>query len=76
MSSKSVDKKFVEVENKEEDFLDLKRIIIPFSSLFSKDEKFIYDGTEKLPFSRRDPLYKVILLQEFRGCFKAFLDKY
>ena len=67
MSSKSIDKKFVKIdEYKDEEFFDLKRVIIPFSLVFLKVGKFIYDGSEKIPFSRRDPLYKKILLNEFR----------
>lgn len=65
MSSKSI-KKFVKIEYKEEkEFFDLKRVVTPFSLFFLKDERYIYDGSEKIPFSRRDPLYKTILLQEF-----------
>ncbi len=64
MSSKSIKKRFVEIEY-EEEVLNLKRIIIPFSLFFLKDERFIYDGSEKIPFGKRDPLYKTILLQEF-----------
>ncbi len=65
MSSKSPEKRFVKFEYKEEDYFDLKRAIIPFSYIFRKDEKFIYDGSEKMLFSKRDPLYKDILLREF-----------
>ena len=66
MSSKSIDKKFVEIgEFKDEEHFDLKRVIVPFSLVFLKDEQFIYDGTEKIPFSKRDPLYKKILNNEF-----------
>lgn len=64
MSSKSIKKRFVEIEY-EEEYFNLKRIIIPFSLFFLKDERFIYDGSEKIPFSKRDPLYKTILLHEF-----------
>lgn len=66
MSSKSIEKKFIEFEQKEEEYFDLKRVIIPFSLVFLKSEQFIYNGTEKIPFSKRDPLYKAIFLQEFR----------
>jgi len=66
MSSKSLDKKFVEIDEfKDEEYFDLKRVIVPFSLVFLKDEQFIYDGTEKIPFSKRDPLYKKILNNEF-----------
>jgi len=65
MSSKSIDKKFVLTEYKEEEIFNLKRVIIPFSLFFLKDERLVYDGSEKIPFSKRDPLYKTILLHEF-----------
>jgi hypothetical protein len=66
MSSRSIKKKFVKIEYKEEaEYFDLKRVVIPFSLFFPKDEIFIYDGNEKIPFSKRDPLYKTILLREF-----------
>ena len=67
MSSKSIDKKFVKIdEYKDEENFDLKHIIIPFSLVFLKDEKFIYEGCEKIPFNKRDSLYQEILLNEFR----------
>ena len=72
MSSKSIEKKFVEIEQKEEEYFDLKRVIVPFSLVFLKGEQFIYNGTEKIPFSKRDPLYKTILLQEFSDVIKMF----
>ena len=66
MSSKSIDKKIVEIDEfKDEEYFDLKRVIVPFSLVFLKDEQFIYDGTEKIPFSKRDTLYKKILNNEF-----------
>ena len=65
MSSKSIEKNFVEIEQKEEEYFDLKRVVIPFSLVFLKNEQFIYNGTEKIPFSKRDPLYKAIILHEF-----------
>jgi len=65
MSSKSPGKRFVKIEYKEEEDLDLKRVVIPFSYYFRKDERFIYDGSEKIPFSKRNASYRSILLQEF-----------
>ena len=65
MSSKSIEKKFVKIENKEEDNFDVKNCVIPFSLVFPRAERFIYDGTEKMTFSKRDPLYQAIFLQEF-----------
>lgn len=64
MSSKSIKEGFVEIEYEEEDF-NLKRVVIPFSLFFLKDEKYIYNGSEEIPFKERDPLYKTILLHEF-----------
>ncbi|MHA2181915.1 MAG: hypothetical protein ACXAAH_10865 [Promethearchaeota archaeon] len=65
MSSKSPEKKFVKIEVAEEDNFDIRLIVIPFSRFFPKEEHLIYDGSEKIPFSKRDPLFKTILLQEF-----------
>ncbi|MHA1987205.1 MAG: hypothetical protein ACW98D_11240 [Promethearchaeota archaeon] len=67
MSSKSIVKKFVKIDEfTDEEYFDLKRVIIPYSLVFLKGEQFIYNGTEKIPFSKRDPLYKTILLNEFK----------
>ena len=77
MSSKSLEKKFITFEGleKKED-LDLKHFVIPFSYYFRKDERFIYDGSEKIPFSKRDPLYRSILLQEFGDSMGKPRDNY
>ncbi|MHA2036248.1 MAG: hypothetical protein ACW98X_07430 [Promethearchaeota archaeon] len=65
MSSKSVDKKHMKIEYTEERILDLKNIITPFSRLILNKEQFIYDGNERIPFHKRDPLYQSTLLHEF-----------
>ncbi len=75
MSSKSITKRFVKIEYKEEDVFNLKSVIIPFSLFFLKDERFTYDGREKMPFDKRDPLFKIILLQEFSGILKNIKNK-
>jgi len=72
MSSESIKKRFVEIEYEEDDF-SLKRIIIPFSLFFLKNERFIYDGSERIPFNERDPLYKTILLQEFSSGIRKLI---
>jgi len=72
MSSESIKKRFVEIEYEEDDF-SLKRIIIPFSLFFLKNERFIYDGSERIPFNERDPLYKTILLQEFSSSIRKLI---
>ena len=65
MSSKSPEKKFVTIDYTEEDSFDIKRVVIPFSLFFPKREHLIYDGSEKIRFHKRDPLFKTILIQEF-----------
>jgi len=44
----------------------VKAIFVPFSSFFGIREKFIYTGEEKIPFQKKHPLYKSIMLDEFR----------
>ncbi|MFW9822595.1 MAG: hypothetical protein ACFFE4_06655 [Candidatus Thorarchaeota archaeon] len=65
MSSETKENKFVMVENKEDEFLDLNPFVIPFSLFFPKKHNDIYDGSENIPFNKRDPLYQIIFLQEF-----------
>jgi len=66
MSSKSVDKKNHEIEYDIRESFQIKNLIIPFSLFFGNQESYIYSGEEKIPFKKRNPLYKVILLNEFR----------
>ena len=50
---------------------DFSRAIIPFSKIFkSYKPSDIYSGREKIPFSERDPEYKMILRQEFSNLLK------
>ncbi|MFW9896507.1 MAG: hypothetical protein ACFFD7_11940 [Candidatus Thorarchaeota archaeon] len=65
MSSDTKENNVVKVEYKEDEVLDLNPIVIPFSLFFPKKQHDIYDGSEKISFNKRDPLYKAILLQEF-----------
>lgn len=65
MSSKSIEKKFVKIEVIEDDNFDLKHVIIPFPLFFLKDDRLIYDGSERMSFSKRDPLYQKNFLNEF-----------
>ena len=65
MSSKSAEKKIEEIPVQDVDEpLKLKNVIIPFSK-FSKTEKFIYYGHEKIPFHKRHPIFQAILRNEF-----------
>jgi hypothetical protein len=73
MSSKSTDKKYQKIPI--QDLLEplkLKTAIIPYSK-FSKTEKFIYDGHEKIPFHERHPVYQTLMKKEFAGGIKMFL---
>lgn len=67
MSSKPVDKKTVHIEFETKEVFQVKDITIPYSLIFRKQESFIYSGGEKIPFDKRHPLYKSVLLNEFRG---------
>ncbi|MFX1504182.1 MAG: hypothetical protein ACFFDH_24695 [Promethearchaeota archaeon] len=65
MSSKSVEKNIEEIPVLDiEEPIRLKNVIIPFSK-FSKTEKLIYYGHEKIPFQKRHPIYQAILRNEF-----------
>ncbi len=46
--------------------INLAKIVIPFSEFGeTKSTPDLYEGTEKTPFSDRDPQYKRILKDEF-----------
>ena len=75
MSSKTSDKKIQEIPVIELDApLSLRDIMIPFSH-FSKPEKCIYYGNEKIPFNQRHPVYQAIFKREFAKDIKIFLEK-
>ncbi|MFX1365882.1 MAG: hypothetical protein ACFFCE_17365 [Promethearchaeota archaeon] len=75
MSSKTLDKKFEGII--EEDIvkqpINLKQFIIPFSE-FGRSTKYIYLGTEKIPFRERYPTYQMILTNEFAKAIKEFQE--
>ena len=76
MSSKSTDKEYQKIPIQDlEEPLKLKNIIIPFSK-FSKSEKFIYYGHEKIPFHERHPVYQTLLKKEFIGGIKGFINRF
>jgi hypothetical protein len=46
--------------------ISIVKIVIPFSEFGkTKITPDLYEGTEKIPFSDRDPQYKRILMEEF-----------
>ncbi len=76
MSSKSTDKEYQKIPIQDlEEPLKLKNIIIPFSK-FSKSEKFIYYGHEKIPFHERHPVYQTLLKKEFIEGIKGFINRF
>ena len=66
MSSKSIDRKAVHLDDEVKESFQVKDIVIPYSLFFRKQEPFIYSGQEKMTFEKRHPLYKTIMLNEFR----------
>ncbi|MFX1532338.1 MAG: hypothetical protein ACFFBC_14570 [Promethearchaeota archaeon] len=66
MSSRAFDKEHHEIKYTIKDPFQVKDFIVPFLSFFGVREVFIYSGEEKIPFKERHPLYKAILLNEFR----------
>ena len=73
MSSKSTGKKYQKIAIQDSiEPLKLKTVIIPYSN-FSKTEKFIYYGHEKIPFHERHPVYQTLLKKEFADGIKMFL---
>ncbi|MFX1445114.1 MAG: hypothetical protein ACFFHV_17000 [Promethearchaeota archaeon] len=47
--------------------------VVPFSKLMqSRNRMDIYTGEERIPFEKRDPLYKSILRKEFSNAIKEF----
>jgi len=44
----------------------LSKIIIPFSEVMgTSSSPYVYFGHEKIPFEKRDPVYKTMMKQEF-----------
>ena len=50
----------------------LSKILIPFSEVLkASNAPDIYFGYEKIPFEKRDPLYKSIMRQEFADAMQT-----
>ena len=61
----------IEISNYETMELVLTEILVPFSEILkTKGTPDIYSGYEKIPFEKRDPLYKSIMRQEFAGAMR------
>ena len=47
-------------------FLDVSRLLTPFTNIGGIEGlRLIYDGTEKIPFKKRHPIYQEIFVDEF-----------
>ncbi len=52
--------------------LVLSKIIIPFSEVLkASNAPDIYFGNEKIPFEKRNPIYKSIMRQEFADAMRS-----
>ncbi len=65
MSSEIKKKKYIKLEEFSEKRISIKSLILPFSLFPGKKEEYIYHGEEKMPFSRRHPVYIETFLSEF-----------
>jgi hypothetical protein len=62
----------IEISNYETMELVLTEILVPFSEILkTTGTPDIYYGYEKIPFDKRDPLYKSIMRQEFTGALQS-----
>jgi len=65
MSSNIKKRKYQEPEEPIEKNFNIKTVILPFSLMPGKKDEYIYIGGEKMPFSKRHPVYQEIFLSEF-----------
>ena len=66
----------IEIMNYDNLNVVLSKILIPFSEVMGNDNvPDVYVGYEKIPFEKRDPLYKTIMRQEFANAIKALTPK-
>jgi len=66
----------IEIVNYDNLAVVLSKIVIPFSEVLgTSNVPDVYMGYEKIPFERRDPLYKTIMRQEFGNAIKMLESK-
>lgn len=59
--------------NTPEEFIDISTLVIPFSTIFEKLTPLdIYIGNEIIPFEKKDPEFKLILIYEFENALEEF----
>ena len=62
--------------NTPEEFIDISTLAIPFSKIFEKlTPSDIYTGNEIIPFEKKDPEFKLILIYEFENALVEFKKK-
>jgi hypothetical protein len=62
----------IEISDYETMELVLTEILVPFSEILkSPGVPDIYRGYEKIPFEKRDPLYKSIMREEFADILRS-----
>jgi hypothetical protein len=62
----------IEISDYENIEQELAEILIPFSELLKTTKPpDIYSGYEKIPFEKRDPLYKSIMREEFAKAIQS-----
>lgn len=55
-------------------FPDVSRLLTPFTSIGDIEKpRFLYDGTEEIPFKERHPEYQEIFINEFLSNAKFLL---
>jgi len=61
--------------NAPQEFIDISTLATPFSSIFEKfSPSDIYTGNEIIPFKKKDPEFKLILIYEFGNALKEFKE--
>ena len=65
----------IEIVNYDNLDVILSKIVVPFSKVLGTSAvPDVYEGYEKIPFEKRDPLYQTIMRQEF-GSVMRILKK-
>jgi hypothetical protein len=59
--------------NTPEEFIDISTLVIPFSTIIEKIfPPDIYTGNEIIPFEKKDPEFKLMLIYEFENALEEF----
>lgn len=75
MSSKSSKETVQKIVTDKKRPIDIQKVILSFSELIKHTTPLeIYNGKEKIPFSRRHSEYQAILRNEFAGELRKFFE--